>query len=298
MLLTIGLSLVAAALFAVAAVLQQQGAAAVDDADAHGTGMLRSLMNRRIWLAGMAADIAGFCVQAWALAVGSLLLVQPLLVTTLLIALPLGAWFDRRALTPREWGWSAVLVAALVVFVVFGQPTEGITQPSFASWLPVLVVGVLVVLACMAAAVRAEPHSPRRSLLIAIAAGVLLGLSAPLTKGAVHGFAAGVVGGLIAWELWGMALTASLGTFWQQSSYQAGDVQTSLPAVTVLKPVVAMVIALTIYEERLIVSGVLDLILVGALVVMVIATVQLSRLAAPALAGEDEPASTTRSPSG
>lgn len=291
MVLPIVLSLIAAALFAVAAVLQQQGTVGVDDTEAAGAGMMRTLLRRPVWLAGMAADIAGFGVQAWALAVGSLLLVQPLLVCTLLIALPLGAWFDKRALSSAEWGWSAVLVAALVIFVIFGQPTAGITQPSFGSWIPALIVGIMLVVVCMIA-VRDQPHGPRRSLLIAVAAGVLLGLSAPLTKGAVHGFGAGLIGGLMAWELWGMALTASLGTFWQQASYQAGDVQTSLPAVTVLKPVVAMVIALTIYEERLLTSGVMNVVLLVALAAMVIATVQLSRLAAPALTGVDEPSPT------
>ena len=82
------------------------------------------------------------------------------------------------------------------------------------------------------------------------------------------------------------ALTASLGTFWQQSSYQAGDVQTSLPTVSVLKPIVAMALGLTAYQERLVIDGAPDLLLIGALAAMVAATIQLGRLAAPAFAGD------------
>lgn len=282
MALTISLGLLAALLFAVAAVLQQRGTAAIDDRDALGAGMLTALARRPVWLLGMAADIAGFGVQAWALTTGSLLLVQPLLVTTLLFALPLGAWANRRGLTAEEWGWSAVLIGALVVFVVLGQPTAGIDRPPFSSWVPVLVVSTPVVAGCVWSA-ASLPHGTRRSLLLAIAAGLLLGLSAPLTKGGIDGFSEGVAAAIVSWELWGMALTASLGTFWQQSSYQAGDVQTSLPTVSVLKPVVAMALGLTTYQERLLIDGPPDLLLVGALVAMVAATIQLSRLAAPAL---------------
>lgn len=284
MALTISLALLAALLFAMAAVLQQRGTATVADDDALGAGMLASLARRPVWLAGMGADIAGFGVQAWALATGSLLLVQPLLVTTLLFALPLGAWANRRRLGVEEWRWSGVLVASLVVFVVLGQPTAGIDRPPFASWIPVLVLSTPVIAVCVWSA-RSLPHGTRRSLALALAAGLLLGLSAPLTKGGIDGFADGIWSGLATWELWGMALTASLGTFWQQSSYQAGDVQTSLPTVSVLKPVVAMALGLTAYQERLRIDGPPDLLLIGALAAMVVATVKLGGLAAPSLEG-------------
>lgn len=281
----VALSLVAALLFAVASVLQQRGTSTVGDDDALGAGMLASLVKRPVWLLGIGADIAGFGVQAWALAVGSLLLVQPLLVSTLLFALPLAAWTQKRRLTVKEWAWAAVLMASLVAFVLLGQPTEGIEQPTFRSWIPTLLLVTPLIAGCLYAA-KGLTHGTRRSLVLAIVAGVMLGLSAPLTKTAVHAFDHGIAGGLKAWELWLMAITASLGTFWQQSSYQAGDVQTSLPAVTVLKPIIAMALGLTIYQEHLKVGGVGDLLLLGAIVTMGVSTVALGRLSAP----EDAPA--------
>ena len=274
------LALVAALLFAVASVLQQRGTSTVDDDDALGAGMLASLVKRPVWLLGIAADIGGFAVQAWALAVGSLLLVQPLLVSTLLFALPLAAWTQKRHLTVREWAWAGVLVVSLVAFVVLGQPTAGIEQPTFRSWVPTLLLVTPLVAVCLYAA-KGLAHGTRRSLVLAVVAGVLLGLSAPLTKTAVHAFDHGLVGGLKAWELWLMAITASLGTFWQQSSYQAGDVQTSLPAVTVLKPIIAMALGLTIYQEHLRVGGLGDLLLLAAIVAMGVSTIALGRLSAP-----------------
>ena len=149
MLLAIVLSLVAAALFAAASVLQQRGTSTISDDSALGAGMLGSLVRRPVWVAGILADIAGFGVQAWALAVGSLLLVQPILVTTLIFALPLAARVDRRRLTGKEWAWSLVLIAALVVFVRLGEPTAGLDRPPFPSWLPALIISIQLVADCV-----------------------------------------------------------------------------------------------------------------------------------------------------
>jgi len=281
--IAIVLSLFAAFLFAAASVLQQRGTTGIADDDALGAGMLATLVRRPVWLLGIGADIAGFGVQAAALAVGSLLLVQPLLVTTLLFALPMAARVAHRRLSEEEWLWSGLLAVSLVVFVLMGEPSAGLDAPSFSAWLPTILIVVPLVAACVFAA-SGLPHGTRRSLVLAVAAGVLLGVSAPLTKSAIAGFGDGFVNGLLTWEFWAVALTASLGTFWQQSSYQAGDVQTSLPAVTVLKPVVAMALGLTIYEETLTIGGVGDLLLLLSVVTMALATVVLGRLAAPEVA--------------
>lgn len=274
------LSLAAALLFAIASVLQAAGTRGLPDDGAVGAGFFVALFRRKTWLAGIAADILGFVVQAWALAVGSLMLVQPLLVTALLFALPMGAYSERRMLTAREWTWAALLTASLVVFMLLGQPTEGIDDPPFGDWIIPLAVMIPVVIVCVAGGSRL-PHGTWRSLTLAIGAGVLLGLSAPLTKTGIAAFRDGLLDGLASWEFWAMAVTATLGTLWQQSSYQAGDVQTSLPAVTVLKPIIAMSLGLTIYDEALRVGNAGDIAIFIALGVMLLSTIMLGRLSAP-----------------
>ena len=49
----------------------------------------------------------GFALQAAALGLGSVLLVQALLVTSLLFALPIHAYPRHRRLTRWEWMWAA-----------------------------------------------------------------------------------------------------------------------------------------------------------------------------------------------
>ncbi|MFC0315532.1 DMT family transporter [Gordonia phosphorivorans] len=279
--LAVVLTLIAAAMFAVAAVLQQKGTEGLSDENTVGIGFFGKLVKRKVWLFGIAADIAGFAFQAGALAIGSLLLVQPLLVTTLLFALPLAAWAQKRRLKLAEWAWAAVLIASLVVFLTLGEPTAGEEFPSFASWIGPLVLLVFVVAICVWGGSR-MPHGTGRSLVLAVAAGMLLGYSAPFTKSGMDAFGDSIVRGLTSWEFWAMAITATLGTLWQQSSYQAGDVQTSLPTVTVLKPVVAMALGLTIYHEHLRVDRAGDVAVIVALALMWVATFALGRLGASA----------------
>ena len=77
-------------------------------------------------------DAVADVVQAAALGFGSLLLVQPLLVTTLLFALPLGAAWAGRTLARSDRVWAALLA----VFVVSGNPTDGVDRAPVRDWLP------------------------------------------------------------------------------------------------------------------------------------------------------------------
>ena len=67
----------------------------------------------------------GFALQAAALGLGSVLLVQALLVTSLLFALPISARPAHRRVTRWEWMWAVLLAAAVAVIVTVGNPTGG-----------------------------------------------------------------------------------------------------------------------------------------------------------------------------
>lgn len=270
------LALLAAALFAVAAAAQQRAAAAVPD----GPGVLRTLVRRPLWWAGTLADVGGFGAQAAALGLGSLLLVQPLLVTSLLFALPLGArWAGRRPSRP-DLLWSGLLAAALAVFVVVGEPTAGVERAGARAWLPAAaVLGVLLAACLLGAAVR---RGTSRAVLLAVATGILYGWGAALTKGVVDLLPAGPVAVLTSPETYGLAVALGAGTLLQQVAFRAGDLGASLPAVLVGEPVVAVAIGIAVLQEHLRAGGA-EWVLVAVLVgVMVAATGALARSAARA----------------
>lgn len=273
--LAVALAVLAAALFAVAAAAQQRSAATVPDD--RGARLVLTLVRRPLWWVGTLADVGGYVAQAAALGLGSLLLVQPLLVTSLLFALPLGAWWAGRPLHRAEVVWSALLVAALAVFVVSGEPTAGVDRAGLREWLPAAFVLGPVLGGCLLGA-RAR-RGTTRAVLLAGATGVLYGLGAALTKGVVGLLDHGVLALLASWETYGLVVALIAGTFLQQSAFQSGDLGASLPAVTVGEPVVAAGVGVGVLHERLRVDGAEWLLIGGLAVVMVTATVALARSA-------------------
>jgi drug/metabolite transporter (DMT)-like permease len=277
-----GLALLAALLFAIASAVQQRTAAEVPDDVAGGLGLIRVLVRRRWWWFGTVSDVGGYVAQAAALAVGSLVLVQPLLVTTLLFALPLGARWSGRALRPADRIWAVLLAASLAVFVVVGEPTAGADRAPLAAWLPTAAVLGAVLAACLvgAALSRRARRGTVRAVLLAVATGVLYGLTAALTKGVVTELDGGILRLLTIWETYALAVVAVSGTLLQQSAFQAGDLTASLPAITVGEPVVGVAIGIAVLGEHLQADGAQWLVIAAAVGLATAATVALARAAA------------------
>src|SRR5438067_5189699 len=99
------LALLAALLFALAAAAEQRAASQQRQWRGWRQGLrfAARLASSPLWIAGWLADVLGFGAQAGALHVGSLSVVQPLLVTTLLFSLALAAWGSGRRLRPADW---------------------------------------------------------------------------------------------------------------------------------------------------------------------------------------------------
>ena len=119
--LVVLLAFLAALFLAIGIVVRQR--ATMDVPEEHGVSgvMVLTLLRRPLWWAGTAAAVAGFVFQALALAYGSLLLVQPILVSALLFALPMSARLANRRVTRGEWLWAVVLTAVPGRVRVVGQ---------------------------------------------------------------------------------------------------------------------------------------------------------------------------------
>ncbi len=108
--------------------MQQRAASEVPDEESLGLGLVTRLVRQPIWLIGTGADTLGYVAQAVALALASLVLVQPLLATSLLFALPLGAWWAKRRLRRSDAAWALALTVGLAVFLIAGEPTDGVDR--------------------------------------------------------------------------------------------------------------------------------------------------------------------------
>jgi drug/metabolite transporter (DMT)-like permease len=281
------IALVAALLFAVGFVMQQREAAEVPDEDALGIGLITRLIRRPVWLIGGAADGLGYIAQAIALAFGSLVLVQPLLASSLLFALPLGAWWAKRRLKPSDGLWAVALTAGLAIFLVAGNPTAGIDSADIEAWLIAAAIVVPVAGACILIASRSRKGA-LRAVLLASATGILYGSAAALTKSVMSYLDDGFVDLITSWEVYALIVVIALGTYLQQSAFQAGSLSQSLPAISVLEPVVAVILGLTVMEEDLRADGLEWALIAVSAVAMLVATAALARSQGEAVPAEPD----------
>ncbi|WP_039797861.1 DMT family transporter [Nocardia araoensis] len=270
-------ALLAALLFAIAAVAQQHAAAAVPE----GASLIRSLLRTPRWWAGVVGDAGGYAMQVLALALGAVLLVQPILVSALVFALPLSARLNDRRVAPRTWATALVLAAALACFLLVGNPTEGDSNAPLREWL--VPLGILLGLIVAATVGGIAAHDPAwRALLIGAASGALYGLAAALTDYVTDLFEHGLGDVLSGWQTWALIGAGVTGVYLQQRAYQAGPLTASLPAVTVVEPLAAAFIGIAVLDERLQTDTAGLVVTAGAVIVMAAATIMLSRSQAAA----------------
>jgi drug/metabolite transporter (DMT)-like permease len=265
----------AAFFIAIGDVMHQRSAHEVtDEPVSHVALFMRLLRDGRWWL-GSIVSALGFGLQAAALGFGSVLLVQALLVTSLLFALPINARLTHRGVTRWEWTWAALVAAAIAVIVIVGNPTAGHSRASLETWTAVIaVLGPALVLCVAGARIWSGPVS---AVLLAVVSGALWGVFAVLTKGVVDRLDDGLWALLRTPELYAWALVAIAGTAWQQSSFRAGALTASLPTMTVTEPVVGSALGIVVLGETMRPGDAGWLTLIAAVAVMVVATAALAR---------------------
>lgn len=228
------------------------------------------------WWLGSATALVGYGLQVAALAFGTLLIVQPILVLSLMFTLPLAAHYARRSMYRDEVFWAWLLTIAVAVLVIMGKPSAGDPGPELSRWLPALAVGTVLIAGTFFFARHRRTNTS--ALMLGLATGTLYGYVAVLSKAAVDIFThVGIVGLITSWEGYFLVAGAILGTVIQQYAFNAGALKNSLPAMTVAEPITAFALGYLVLGEQFMVSGWNWLIMSAAFVVMVASTFALSR---------------------
>ncbi len=279
------IALCAAVFSAIGDVIRQRSAQEITDEEVgHLELFLMSLRDTRWWLGGLAA-ITNYSLQAAALAWGSVVMVTALQVTALLFALPIYARLTRKPVTRWEWVWAVVLAASLAVVIIVGNPTAGLERGSLEHWAIVAAVMGPILVLCVVGA-RIWRGRPAAAVLLAVVAGSSLALFAALTKGVVE-IAEGGVGAVVeSWEFVPWLLAALAGMIFQQAAFRAGALTASLPTMTVCKPVVAGALGVILLSETFDAQGAEVFVLIGAVAMVILATVALARGEAASMAAE------------
>jgi hypothetical protein len=134
------LALLAAASFAVAATLWQKASIGLGGVSFRHPKSLLVLLTRWVWLLGLGAQIIGVLLQAAALDRGRVSIIQPLLVTTVIWAIPLGYFLTGQTITGRVVLGAAIIVVGLAVFAIFADPAAGVSDAPGSDWIASLLV--------------------------------------------------------------------------------------------------------------------------------------------------------------
>jgi hypothetical protein len=251
------LSLGSAACYGIAAVLQHRAAIREPQQSSMRAGLLVRLAHRPMWLVGNALDVAGYALQFLALRRGSLPLVEPLLVLSLVFALPVAAWLDHRRIGKSELASTGVIAAGLGLFLGIARPGLGHPHATKLAWI---VLSAVIAVVCTALVVGARRGSRRRAaVLLAAGSGIAFGYVAALTERTGHLLDGGLLHTLAAWEPYALAVGGGAALLMTQSAFNAGALRLSLPTLTVAQPLIAIVIGLTMFGERVDSHGVAPL---------------------------------------
>jgi drug/metabolite transporter (DMT)-like permease len=240
------LALVAAFLFALAATLQQKGALNLPTISLANPSSLLRLAGQTMWLVGTLALLTGYVFQAAALDRGRLAIIQPLLVTTVVFALPLGYLLTHQLVGRREVVGAGVIVLGLALFAYFGDPAGGNENAPGEEWAIAIVVIALVSGALLALGRRGDLSMT--AAVYGTVAGMLFGLSAALPKPTLDFLHESIGTMLSHWEPY--ALAGVLGFVLQQVSLGTGRLAPSVATVSVANPLVGILLGVLLLDER------------------------------------------------
>ena len=249
--LPVGLALCAALANAASSVLQRRAAAADTPQEPTGAGAflrgLRRLLHRPDWLAGAGLLMLSALLQAWALAVGSLSLVQPLLATELLFTLLVGGLVFRRRPDRRTWLAFVALAVGLAIFLLSASPVPGRTDATSRAWLMAGGVALCVVVLLVLAA--RTVRGAARAALLGLASAVSFATTAALMKETVGRLRLGPGVMFAHWSPYATAAVGIVAFLLLQSALGAGSLAVSQPALTLGDALTSVALGWALFEE-------------------------------------------------
>jgi drug/metabolite transporter (DMT)-like permease len=236
--------------FAVSSSLQHQAAASVPHFEAsRPLRFLLDLLTKPLWLVGQVLASCSFVLHAWALHLGALAVVQPIVVSGMVFAVPLRAALNHRVPSGRELRAVTLTAIGLAVFLVASNPTLGDGRRELG------VAGVFTVVGVVAAAsftfIASRLTAPRqRAMFLGLTSGTLFGLVAGHVKLSIAAYShEGMAGMATSWSTWTLIALGAWGVSTNLRAYQIADLSASLPALSIVNVAVALVFGLFVFNE-------------------------------------------------
>ncbi|MFF7047118.1 DMT family transporter [Streptomyces griseorubiginosus] len=238
--LSVLLSLVSAVAYAGGAIVQEQVAVSHPDEQF-------APLRRPSWWAAVALNGLGGLLHVVALAYGPLSLVQPLGALTIVFALPMAALFVGRRAGATAWRGAIMATVGLAGLLSLVGASDaqslGTAQRVFAG-----LITAAAVVALMIAGRAAHRHPVVRSVLLATASGIAFGMSSVFTKTVAVDWTDGIATADLP-SLAAIGALATAGLMLSQASYRGAGLAAPLATLTVVNPVVAAAVGITMFGE-------------------------------------------------
>jgi uncharacterized membrane protein len=253
------IAIVAALFLGVGWVLQQRVATRSESSSLMSWEVLRELIGSLEWWGGILAMSIGQGLSAWALQLGPLSLVEPLLVTYLLFAFIVAAIPARHRIEWHEVAGCLVLIGAVALFLLIANPK--INKNFTIGWFALAVAcasiaAVVLVLVLVAKTVGKQRSIAVECSLFAAAAGILYGLQDATTRGAIVAVRGKALLSL-AGTPWPYLILASAtaGVLLTQSAFRAGRLDYALPPTATMQPIAGVALGVSLLGDRLSTTG-------------------------------------------
>lgn len=279
---------------ALSSVCQHRSARTAPARRTRGLRLLAYLLAQPAWLAGGLAAGLGLVLHTFALSGGRLALVQPLLVSGLLFALPVSVLLEHRRPRLREWLWAAIVVAGLAAFLLAARPSAGHTPVPDRALLTATAACLAVIGGILLAARVARPAY--HAALLGAAGGIGFGAASALLKQSAALAVTGVHVMLSDWAPYGTMLIGALAIVLTQLAYRSGPLASSLPAMTIGDPASAVVVGVFAFHEQLAHTPLATGVVIAAFAAMTVGAWQVARHTARPAAGETDAAAKVSTP--
>jgi hypothetical protein len=166
------------------------------------------------------------------------------------------ALHDRRRVQGRDWLSALGMVLGLGLFLSLARPTRGHEHASAVLWIvsALATFAVAAVLAAVAFLPRrggADATSGRKAALLGIAAAIGFGFVAAVVKELSVHISQGPAAVFSNWSPYALVASGAAAMFLASNAFQAGSLAASQPGLTVVDPVVASLLGVVLFGERI-----------------------------------------------
>jgi len=249
----IPIALIGAVFLSIGAQLQHRGVSKVDGTHEIGAksglsvGQLLLLVRRPSWVFGTLLLTLAIVVQLISLGFAPLIVVQPLGVVAMVLTNVINSRVNGIAPDARVRGSIALAVLGIAIFVAFSaiyafERAFSDSQLLFIMWL----LGAVIVVVVASFVIFRQRL---RAMFYIVAAGTLYGFVVTITKVLINRWQSNQVDAFMILCLAGIVVAALLGGYFVQTAYSVGSPDLVIAGLTVIDPLVAVAIAITVLGE-------------------------------------------------